>query len=178
MIAFKVLTGWCGTKEWVSPRLSNGEFNYYLVIRIMDMTNTGREWNDPPDRDPWLMEIMAVAPSLMSEEANELIVRHQGPKADRGELNQIAELVLHGTYAPLWGKWGDSPLSLMMDARKEANSIESLFGLYMDKPVNRIGTTGWEAIVGDIQSGLNRKSGDGTVEGSILRKMHKQERKN
>jgi len=63
-------------------------------------------------------------------------------------------------------------LSSRTQAKHEAQLANMLFGFYMDKAVNRIGTTGWEAIKGDLTAGLARTIASGSTEGNILAKMH------
>jgi len=46
--------------------------------------------------------------------------------------------------------------ALMKEARQQARQCDCLLGFYLDRAVNRIGTTGWESLRGDLTSALDR----------------------
>ena len=68
----------------------------------------------------------------------------------------VEALHSYGVYTPVWSKDGNNCARLMREARQEARQCEFLFGFYLDRPVNRIGTTGWESLRGDLTSAIDR----------------------
>lgn len=64
------------------------------------------------------------------------------------------ELVQYGTTATLWQKQGNNKRQLIREAKRESLAINTLFGFYVDRPQNAIGSTGWDFMAGDIMRGL------------------------
>lgn len=51
---------------------------------------------------------------------------------------------------------GNNKGELLKAARKELLGVDMLFGFYMDRPLNAIGSTGWDFIKGDITAGFRK----------------------
>jgi len=173
---FKFLTGdvnWLqyGAK-WISPKLNNGEFDYWLVLELFNMDEAcGRDNESQPTYNVCLSVVSpseAGSDKLASAfECCGLAEEHQN-----NPVVQVECLHSYGVSTPLWQANGNNAHKLLRQAKHEAQLANMLFGFYMDKAVNRIGTTGWEAIKGDLTAGLARTIASGSTEGNILAKMH------
>lgn len=169
---FKFLTGDGG--KWISPKLNHGDFDHWFVLEFINMDEAcGRDNEDQPK---YHVCLSAVAPSQVSQSDMDRAFASCGPDDPAYRANlicQVEALSSYGISAPLWQSNGNNIAKLMRDAKREAEIINGItFGFAMDRAVNRIGTTGWEAIKGDITAGLHRTIASGSVEGQILGKMH------
>ena len=157
MIKFKFLTGdmnWLkyGGK-WISQKCNNGEFDYWLVLELINMHEaTGKE-----EQDKYHVSIQAVSPELIdSEKINGLLADYNIEQDKIDDELKVMALSEHGTAAHLWYSEGNNYKQLFKLAHNEAQLIDILFGLYMDKQENKIGMTGWDFIKGrDIKEYLN-----------------------
>ena len=155
MIRFKFLTGDVDWQtyggQFISQKLNNGDFDYWLVLNFINMHEaTGDE-----ETDKYHVTILAVSPELNIQEADALIEDYgvNLPITDEMRVGALANYVI---AAHLKGFSGNNYSSLMKEAKKEAQVIPLLFGFYMDRPQNAIGSTGWDCIRGDIMAGLDR----------------------
>lgn len=135
--------------RWISPKLSNGEFDYWILLDFLNMRElTGEEGNTR-----YCLRVVAVAPSQVPADhlarAFQSIGHDEIPKDVTDEM-KIDALMESGIYAPLKDFDGDNYKRLFRNAHKELPVIEGLFGFYMDKPKNRIGATGWDFIRGNV----------------------------
>ena len=69
-------------------------------------------------------------------------------------IGQLQVLIDCGLCAPLWQKSGSNLATLKRLAREELQSLRMLCGFALDQPVNRIGSSGWDLMRGDITAGL------------------------
>lgn len=139
--------------KWVSPKLNNGDWDYWLVIEFINFLDATGEMIDGL---PYVIEISAVSPDA----AGYSNVKHalesygwsdqlEGFK-DPDPLLIIEALHGYGISAHLWSAPGDDA-DLMLDmAKDQADLVSGLFGFFMDRPENKIGSTGWDFISGDI----------------------------
>lgn len=161
-IKFSFLTGDCNWLDyggkWVSKKLNNGEFDYWLVLEFTNMDDAcGR---DNEGQSKYNVCLSAVSPSEAGNEKMHSAFACMGMEeehdAQKNPLVQVEALHSYGIYAPLWQKDGNNAHKLLREARKQAFISEGLFGFYMDGPKNRIGSTGWDCIKGNITAGLSR----------------------
>lgn len=139
---------------WRSEKFNNGDFDYWLILKIR-----------------YLPEYMGDdAPAKYSVSLSALSITEAGPEGlksamdswcmenhDPAEIDNDMKIEIlddYGIGAPLWDKTGNNRRKLKGEAQKEAEAVQVLFGFYMDRPVNRIGSTGWDFIKGDITAGL------------------------
>lgn len=156
MTKFKFLTGdtnWLdyGSK-WVSKKLNNGEFDYWLVIEILNMDDAcGR---DNEGKDKYNVSLSCVSPGEAGAEniakAKECCGYEDGTLT-LTDIGLVEMLSSYGVAAHLWQADGNNAHKLLKEAKKEANIVSSFtFGFSMDKATNRVGTTGWQAIKGQL----------------------------
>jgi len=70
---------------------------------------------------------------------------------------QVEALHGYGISVPAWSENGNNVRKLLKAAKRQAQVVAGMFGFYMDGPVNRIGTSGWEAVKGNILAGIGIK---------------------
>jgi hypothetical protein len=144
-----------------SPKLNQGEFDYWLIGKVYYleklMKNADKKYH---------VEIMVVAPSQPTEEVRDSYLSGLGLDDEgweefekRNDEAEMARLLAEtGCGATVWRELGNNLAKLLKAMREQADLIELLFGFYLDKYVNRIGTTGWDMLKGDIRAGVNRRA--------------------
>ena len=178
MLQFRFLTGdinWLaygGT--WISKKLNNGEFDYYLAIRFTNwLEDTGETL---PDGERYHVELLSVSPSEAGEESLARAFACCGMDGEdensqrirKMPLAQVDALLSYGIYAHLKEFQGNNSRKLLRAARAEAQTANMLYGFYMDRIQNRIGDTGWEFQQGKLGSHLAELA---TPEATTIRKM-------
>jgi hypothetical protein len=166
MIRFRWLTGdrdflTYGGK-WISTRQNNGEFDYYLVIELLNWRETVGEREAPPETYNVSLSVVSpqeaqgkISAALDCCGITEAMLQTATGNGYRDTV-LVEALYTYGIHTPVWSKDGNNWRALMREARQEARQCEFLFGFYLDRPVNRIGTTGWESLRGDLTSALDR----------------------
>jgi hypothetical protein len=153
-VKFKFLTGDVNWKDYggkfISNKLNNGDWDYYMILNVINMHDATGEEN----QDKYIVELQAVSPAAAGED-NIKQVLSQFDKDDLERYLQIpdfvvGELATYGILAPLKTFSGNNITKLLQDAKRESQLAEMLFGFYMDGVKNRIGSTGWDCISGDI----------------------------
>ena len=148
--------------KWISTRQSNGEFDYYFVIELLNWRETVGEREAPPET--YNVSLSVVSPQEAQDKIGaaldccgitEAMLQSATGNGYRDSV-LVEALYTYGVHTPVWSKDGNNWRALMREARQEARQCEFLFGFYLDRPVNRIGTTGWEALRGDLTSALER----------------------
>jgi hypothetical protein len=159
--------------KWISQKLTNGEFDYWLVLELINMNDAcGRDNEGQPK---YTVELCAVSPTQAAGELDKALESDGMDRTNENASNpvfQVECLHSYGVSAHLWSGNGNNAHKLIREAKHKAMESEFLFGFAMDRPVNRIGTTGWEAIKGDIMAGLARTISSGSTEGQILGKIY------
>jgi len=134
-----------GAALLASRRLNNGDWDYWLVIELINMHEACGL--DAPHK--YMATINAVSPEAAGEEKVRRAIECLDLDGDN-DLTNVEGLQEYGVYAPLWSDSGDNLGKLRSKARREAEGIEVLFGFFMDRPWNRLGHTGWDLIKGDL----------------------------
>ncbi len=145
-LKFKWLTGdmdWIdhgGT--WISKRLNNGDWDYWLTISICNIECCGSD-------DKYLVDLQAVSIEAAKDKLEEAIESCCYGDIEIDEMLKIEALVSYGVTATLWSETGNNAYKLLKEARIQATGASSMFGFYMDGPKNALGHTGWDFISGD-----------------------------
>lgn len=153
-LKFRFLTGDCNWQEYggkfISKRLNNGDWNYYLVINVVNL----KECCGDDASSTYQVELQAVSPEAAGTDKVYQAWRSMG-YSDSGyrrfqddPLAQVECLSEYGIFATLWYQDGNNLSKLMAEAHKQAKQSEILFGFMMDRPENRIGDDGWNRISG------------------------------
>lgn len=152
---FKFLTGDVNWNEYggkfVSKKLNNGEFDYWLVLSVVNMHEATGNYQ----QDRYNVTIEAVSPQQAGKDNLDEAFGSCGfsdedlERLENNPLAQVEALSDYGIFAVLWQKSGNNIDKLMREARKQARICVSFtFGFWMDRPGNRIGQTGWDLIQG------------------------------
>lgn len=136
----------------VPEKFNNGDFDYWLIVKFDNMSELT---DDYPSK--YRVEIQAVAPSQVSKDDKKSAFSSMGID-DKKEQERMSKdpqalagiLAEYGTSASLYSAEGNNANALMKEAKKQIPVINGMFGFYMDRPMNRIGNTGWDFIKGDI----------------------------
>ena len=133
--------------KFISNKLNNGDFDYWLVLEVINMHEaTGEE-----DMPKYNVSILAVSPQQAGKEAVERSLTSCGiSDYGKDEVYQVEALSDYGIYAQLWNQSSNNINALLKDARREAQLVNMLFGFYMDQLENRAGSTGWDLIAGNL----------------------------
>lgn len=138
--------------KFISKKLNNGDFDYWQVIEVINMNEVE---HNPPFK--YMVTLYAVSPSEAGEENIKRALDCCGIEEDNPSSGTLVEALSdYGVSAQLWNDGGNNLKELLKEAHKQASVSETLFGFYMDKPENRMGSTGWDFIKGDIDAGLDR----------------------
>ena len=153
---FKELTNNDTEIRLISKKLNNGDFDYWLVIEVLYM----EEFTPDPDFK-YMVTLQAVSPDEAGPDKLNSALESAGLEETSIELTDWVKVGLlseSGCYAQLWNDGGDNLRELLKEARNQATLSNIFFGFMMDKPMNMIGSTGWDFIKGDILAGLNGTS--------------------
>lgn len=140
---------------FISKRLNNGDWDYWLLIRLQYL-----EGYLPEDEVKTIGKYSVDAIALSIEAAQEHVEQAIECMGFRDNIEiteeiKIESLLDYGIYATLWSKTGNNKNLLLKQAREEIQKISFLFGFYMDRLENMIGNDGWDFISGNI--GFNNK---------------------
>lgn len=124
---------------YISERLNNSEFDYWIVFR--------RE----PDDDT--LYLSAVAPSLIDKD---LLAKFRADNNNDDEAVAI-DVASYGIVAQIGWCSGDDADAVLRYAQQVASAVSALFGFVMDAPQNQVGSTGWDFLAGDVMAGLRRQ---------------------
>ena len=142
----------------ISPRLNNGDWDYWLVIEVINWVDVVGEDEAPAK---WHVQLSAVAPGAVNDKGKQSALQCYGIDPENAEWDNSAFTVeilsAYGISAFLWQESGDNLRQLLITAKSEANMLGAvLFGFAMDRPQNAIGTTGWDAISGNLLAPLSK----------------------
>lgn len=152
---FKAIGEW----KWISNRLNNGDWDYWLVMELVDMAEACGD----TEGGKYLLTINAVSPAAAGEEKLKRAIEscYYGEDIVLDDPMKAEALNDYGVYSTVWSKLGNNARALLKEAREQAWCIEGLFGFYMDGPKDALGHTGWDFIRGDLSletAENNRKS--------------------
>ena|SRR3990167_1857363 len=158
---FKFLTGDMNWQtyggKFISKKLNNSEFDYWLV---MDVVNLKDAMGDESEYT-YNVSIAAIAPSQLPHKELDSALSCCGIEEDKENLSLEVIIKAISTYmggAIIFNESGNNLNALMKQARYEASLMGGmLFGFAMDKYQNRIGSTGWDILRGDILGGLHHE---------------------
>jgi hypothetical protein len=139
--------------KWIGPRQSNGEFDYWLVLELINWHDVVGEGYAPAH---YHVSLSVVSPQEAGEENLAQAKECCGEEKDMDDTTKVKALHDYGVCTPVWSKDGNNYRKLMREAHKQTMSVVGLFGFYMDRPVNALGSTGWDFVKGNITAGLSR----------------------
>jgi len=136
--------------KWVLPKLSNGEFDYWLVVEFINMDEACGCDNEGYPR--YIAEISAVSPDEAGPENLTHALECCGLSEDveLTELMKVEVLHTYGIKALCDSFSGNNGRRILREAKRALDPIASMLGFFMDGPKNRIGHTGWDCLKGDM----------------------------
>jgi len=149
--------------KFVSKKLNNGEFDYWLVLDVINWNECDRE--AVKLNGTYNVSLFSVSPSEAGKDGLKKAFECCGldqPEHEeirKNPLVQVECLVSYGIHAQLWSANGSNLRKLLKLAHEQTRLAEGLYGFYMDRPENRIGSTGWEMQRGDLNSAIDRAVG-------------------
>ena len=148
---------------WVDrPLFTDSDWPIHLMVKLMYTEYYDPEW--AKQNGKYHLEIHAVSRKAVESReggAEELEAMKQCQGIQDMDLNDEqfhVEMMEYGLGAIIWQKSGNNQRKLLRDAKEELKKIRMLFGFYMDRPLNAIGSTGWDCIRGDILRPLGIKN--------------------
>ena len=144
------------SKETYEHREEGLNFDYKFAIRT---ENAYEMTGEPEDENMWHMELFLVPTidSLLPNKQKEL----QDMVGEYGEPN-IIDLIDEGSYVQFGfeavkvdpDKGYDAVMLPKYDeAASVVDSMNAMRGFYLDKPLNKIGSTGWDILNGLVGNG-------------------------
>jgi len=179
-IRFKFLTGDVNWQEYggkfVSKKLCNGydgkgavqgedyDFRYWLVMDV----RPNEDWEYGDKKDPkYYVSLAVVSPEAADPGELQRAIDSWGipddelPRYMADPMFLVECLHSYGVAAYVWQGHGNNLSALMKEARREAQLASGImFGFYMDRAQNMIGSTGWDTVRGDLLAGLRRFQDD------------------
>lgn len=145
-VRFTPFLGECESKEWISQKLNNGEFDYWLVLQVISLDRENEKFK--------AAQISVVAPSQLREERLNSLQNRMGVEPSKWEDTpdkyKVGDTFEYGCHAPVWHASGKAEMEMMVEGVKIAQTIPHFFGVYMDRQVNGMGARGWDLIKGDL----------------------------
>jgi len=177
MLKFKFLTGDVNFTDyggkWISNRRNNGEFDYWFVIELRNWEDCVGEREAKEIGAKYNLSLSVVAPSQAPEKERQSVLDSYGQESFQCLEREIEAFHAYGPKVNVWDANGNNWCKLMRQAKEEANKADMLFGFYMDRPVNKIGTSGWEAIRGDLLAPLRRVDENSPDNVKLMAKIQK-----
>jgi hypothetical protein len=148
--------------KWISTRRNSGEFDYFFVVELLNWRETVGEREAPPET--YNVSLSVVSPHEAKDklgaamECCGITEEMLATATEKGyrDMALVEALHAYGVHTPVWSKDGNNWRALMKEARQQTRQCDCLLGFYLDRAVNRIGTTGWESLRGDLTSALDR----------------------
>lgn len=156
---FKFFTGDVNWQEYggkfISQKFNNGEWNYWLIIEVINMFDACVERECKQDgQGKYCVSLMVVSPEAAGMANLLKAFECCGIDATKENLDNqllcVEALDSYGVHAQLESFSGNNINKLLKQIRRKALEDNFLFGFAMDKPENRIGNTGWDFISGNI----------------------------
>jgi hypothetical protein len=134
----------------ISPKQNNSEFDFWFVIELID-------WEDATgdtSQGKWNVALCSVSPAEAKDQLESAFaccaLEDATAEVKANPIVQVECLKSYGVYAQLWQQSGNNYRQLLKLAREQARVVAGLYGFYMDRPQNRIGTSGWRMQKGEL----------------------------
>ena len=140
-----------------SPRMDYrgvGEEEEIPTKIIKNVINLRDALGDEAESD-YVVELQLV-PTKVTKEHKQDVISYLGipPEKWKDEDVRAWGIKEYGLGIPLWNDSGDDIDELSKEADEQAIPISSTIGFYLDKSVNRLGSTGWDML----RDALNNES--------------------
>jgi hypothetical protein len=140
----------------VSQKFNYGNFDCYYVIQERAWEALVGEREQKEIGSKWLVDLSVVSPSEAGQDNINTAMDGYPEDAKNDIMAQVEALVEYGVAASMLSKSGNNLRNLVREAKEIVRNMQILFGFYMDRQVNAIGSTGWDFVKGDITAGVRR----------------------
>ena len=136
--------------KWISPKLNNGDFDYWLVIEFINMEHAGARERD--EQPKYVVEVSAVSPQEAGPENLAAAMECCGFTNDMEikDIIKVEALSDYGVSSPCDSFSGNNGHKLLRQAKRALDPIAGMLGFFLDGPKNGIGHCGWDLIKGDM----------------------------
>lgn len=135
--------------KWVSNKLNNGDWDYWLVIELIDMVDAVGEREAREAGYKYIAELSAVSPSAAGPRNVQTALSSCGMEGEANPLAIVEALHSYGIKARVWDDNGNNASKLLKQAREQAKvKGDFMFGFAMDSRQNALGAKGWDFIKG------------------------------
>lgn len=141
--------------SWISNKLNNGSFDYYLILEITNLVDSCGEREAKEMGGTYSVGLNAVAPSQVSEDEMKNALSSWGmedkPLAEISDSMKAELLNSYGIRSTLWHEEGNNAHKLLRAGRGHAREEgtrsldQALASIH-----NRLGHTGMDFLKGDI----------------------------
>lgn len=158
-VRFKWLTGDMTWMEyggkWISNKLNNGEYDYWLVLELTNLLDSCGEKEAKEMGGKYMVNLNAVSPSQVSEEDLKNALQSWGmedkPLSKLSDEMKVEVLDSYGTRANIWYGTGNNALKLLKEGRQHAreegkDSIDRSLNSF----ANALGHTKADFLRGDL----------------------------
>ena len=142
--------------KWISTqKFNNGDFDYWLILELINMHEaTGDEKQEKYHVNLQVVSLQEAGKENLDKALNYCGFNQFADEIKDDDLTKVDALSSYGISAQVWSKNGNNADKLIREAKSEAILVNGLFGFYLDRIQNRIQSTGWDFLRGDILAGL------------------------
>ena len=144
---------WIETGEYTfetENTFNNGEFDYKFVISMIDMDNACGDVS----KGKFMGNLSVVkSPKSIPKKEIKQVAKSMGVKESKVTYADLAE---YGICANVENMLGDDYDKVVEILKEKISIINMMFGFFMDRPLNSIGSTGWDFLNGDILAGMKK----------------------
>lgn len=156
-LRFSWLTGdvdWMIFGKWISNKLNNGDFDYYLVLEINNLIDIFGEKEAKEMGGTYMVSLSAVAPSEVLEAEVKNVMKSFDVDLDFNKMDaqmQVEVLHSYGIRSEIWNGTGNNARKLLKEARQHAREEGTKsFNESLSRFANKIGHTGANCLRGDL----------------------------
>jgi hypothetical protein len=141
--------------KWISNKLNNGEFDYWLVLSIVNLIDAAGKKEAKEKGGTYFVSLDAISPSQISEEDLKRALENWGmedrPITELSDEMKVELLQFYGTHATLWFQSGNNARKLLKKGRWHAQEEgKRYFKETLDQFANRLGNTHRDFLKGDL----------------------------
>jgi len=91
---------------------------------------------------------LQLVPTKLTEEHKQDVMNSIGINESEWQNEDVRAWAIkeYGLGVPLWNKTGDNVNKLLEEADEQVRPISAMIGFYLDRAVNRVGSTGWDML--------------------------------
>lgn len=168
---FKLLSESDYSSKFISKRLNNGDWDYWLVYEVTNEATEHPAYGEKGCTSNYYnISLFAVSPEAAGEEKLQEAIRSMGYDLElpsdgtpnyliewlQTDVGKVEVLCDYGIKAQLWTGNGNNLSKLIKEVHHQARGITMMFDSFMDSPQNGLGSDGWDFISGNVMAGLER----------------------